>query len=251
MPETIQKPAGTLESPALRRRIVIVDDHELVRLGVGQLIGTQPGWELSGEAADAESALELIRRIEPDLALVDLRLGGGDGLTLIRQITESLPAVKVLVSSMQDEELFAERCIRAGALGYINKQQSVQTLLSAIERVLEGKIYLSPEMMDRAVLRSAGRRTGNIGKPLELLSDREMEVFERFGAGMNVKQIAHELHISAKTVEYHRQHIKSKLRLPSSIAVVRMATMYTVGFDPDAAKMPEGDPLPGSETSLG
>lgn len=236
MHDTLLKSAETTQSPTLRRRIVIVDDHELVRLGVGQLIQQHPDWELSGEAVDAESALELIQRIEPDLALIDLRLGAGDGLSLIRQVHATAPAVKMLVSSMQDEELFAERCIRAGALGFINKQQSVQVLVSAIERVLEGKIFLSAEMMERTLLRNAGRRDGGLGKPLEILSDREMEVFERFGDGKNVKQIAHELHISVKTVEYHRQHIKAKLKLPSSYAVTRLATMYTLGSDADLGK---------------
>jgi DNA-binding NarL/FixJ family response regulator len=203
---------------------------------VRQLIQQQAGWELSGEATDAESALELICRIEPDLALIDLRLRGGDGLSLIGQVCTRVPSVKMLVSSMQDEELFAERSIRAGALGYINKQQSVQVLLEAIECVLQGKIYLSPEMTERMVLRSAGRQTGTIARPLEVLSIREMEIFERFGDGKTVKQIAYELHISAKTVEYHRQHIKEKLKLPSSNAVVRMAIMYALGSNCEVAK---------------
>jgi DNA-binding NarL/FixJ family response regulator len=209
--------------------IAIVDDHELIRFGVAQLIVREPGWTLCGEAHDVASALELIRKRRPTLAIVDLRLETGDGLELIRQVSTGYPDVLTIVSSMQDEELYAERAIRAGARGYISKQEPASTLVAAIRQVLEGRIYLSPRMSERFLSQSMGRKSGGPSSPLELLSDREMEVYQWIGRGLSVKEIASELHLSPKTVEYHREHIKEKLQLTSSHAVVRHATAWVLG----------------------
>jgi DNA-binding NarL/FixJ family response regulator len=208
-------------------RVLVVDDHELVRVGVTQLIRRQPTWEVVGEADDATSAMQLARETNPNLALIDLRLNTGDGLDLIKQLKTSLPEVRSLVSSMQDERLYAERALRAGARGYISKQEPVQELLIAIRQVLDGKIYLSPTMTEVMLSRTAaGFKTEQ--PSIELLSDRELEIFEWLGRGKSIKEIASQLHLSPKTIEYHRQRIKEKLQVSSSSALLRHATMHVL-----------------------
>jgi len=208
-------------------RILVVDDHELVRVGVAQLIRRQPSWEVVGEAGDASSAIQLARDTNPNLALIDLRLNSGDDLDLIKQLKAAFPEVRSLVASMQDERLYAERALRAGARGYISKQEPAQQLLVAIRQVLDGKVYLSPEMTEIMLSRAAAGI--NVERPsIELLSDREIEVFERLGRGKSVKEIATELHLSPKTIEYHRQRIKEKLQVSSSSALMRHATMHVL-----------------------
>jgi DNA-binding NarL/FixJ family response regulator len=209
-------------------RIVLVDDHELMRLGIAHLIRSRPEWELCGEASACLEAIELIREQSPDLAIVDLRLARGDGLDLIKRVRDSVRSCRVLVLSAQDEELFAERALRAGAQGYVNKQDPLPTLIEAIERVLGGRIYLSQRMTDR-ILASRSNSAALTKSPLEVLSDRELEVFERLGRGLTAKEIATEMHLSIKTIEYHRQNIKQKLNLSGSSAVVRQATAYVLG----------------------
>jgi DNA-binding NarL/FixJ family response regulator len=211
-----------------RVRVAIIDDHELIRFGIMQLINRTPDWIACGEAADQVSGLQLIREKIPDVAIIDLRLKEGDGLELVKQVHLSCPEVRMLVSSMHDEQLYAERCLRAGARGYINKQEPLETLVEAVQRILDGRVYLSPEMTERLLVRTSGRPEGAGHSPLELLSDRELEVFEALGRGLSVKEIAQAMHLSPKTVEYHREHIKEKLQLPSSSAVLRHATAWTL-----------------------
>lgn len=218
-------------SPA-RKRFVVVDDHELLRMGLVQLIAGQEGWEVCGQAGEGPAAIATIRELLPDVAIVDLRLQRGDGLELIKQIRASVPSVRILVFSMHDEDLYAERSLRAGAHGYLSKEAPLPTLLEAVRRVSDGKISLSPRMMERILSRQSGASELDARPLLERLSDREMEVFERLGRGMSAKQIAQELNLSAKTVEYHRQHIKEKLQVASSSAVVRIATAHALGLSP-------------------
>ncbi|MCC7424755.1 MAG: response regulator transcription factor [Planctomycetaceae bacterium] len=215
-------------APSQTANIAIVDDHELIRFGLAQLLVREPGWTICGEASDVASALALIGAHRPTLAIIDLRLSSGDGLELVRQINIRYPEVLTLVSSMHDEDLYAERAIRAGARGFISKQEPADTLIAAIRQVLEGRIYLSPQMSEKLLTQSMGRRSSSPSSPLELLSDREMEVYQWIGRGLSVKEIARELHLSPKTVEYHREHIKEKLQLPSSHAVVRHATAWVL-----------------------
>ncbi len=216
----------------IRRRFFLVDDHELLRMGLAQLISGQMNWEVCGQAGEGPAAITMIRELLPDVAIVDLRLQRGDGLELIKQIRASVPSVRILVFSMHDEDLYAERSLRAGAHGYLSKEAPLSTLLEAVRRVSDGKISLSPRMMERILSRQSGASEQNTRPLLERLSDREMEVFERLGRGMSAKQIAQELQLSAKTVEYHRQHIKEKLQVASSSAVVRIATAHALGLSP-------------------
>jgi DNA-binding NarL/FixJ family response regulator len=209
-------------------RILVVDDHELVRNGLMQLIQRQSGWEVVGEAEDTVTAMQLAREQCPNVAIVDLRLATGDGLELIRQLKTACPGIRILVSSMQEERLYAERALHAGALGYVSKQQPVRQLLAAIENVIHGKVYLSPKMTEFMLSRAASG--GSVEQPsIEQLSDREMQVYELLGRGLSVKEIAMHLHLSPKTVEYHRQRIKEKLRLPSSSSLLQHATLHVLG----------------------
>ena len=209
-------------------RIIIVDDHELVRFGFAQLLSHEPDLEVCGEAADAPTAMRLIREQPPDLAIVDISLKGGNGLDLIKQIKASFPDVAVVVCSIYDEGLYAERVLQAGAAGYVNKQQPADTVVTAIRRVLEGKIYVSPAMTDRLLAKATHRTAGGNASPVELLSDRELEVFRMIGAGSTIKEIARQLHLSSKTIEYHREHIKQKLDLKSSSELARYAVAWTL-----------------------
>ncbi|WP_197489101.1 response regulator transcription factor [Planctomyces sp. SH-PL14] len=211
-------------------RIFLVDDYQAMRIGVAFVIASRPGWTVCGEAGGCLDALQMVRELQPDLAIVDLRLAQGDGLELIKTIRGSVPTCRMLVFSMLDEELFAERVLRAGAHGFVNKQESVPTLLEAIEKVLDGRIHLSPRMTDR-ILQRHSASVAEVRSPFDILSDREIEVFDRLGRGKSIKDIAHDLHISIKTVEYHRQNIKEKLHLPDGSAVIRLAISYVLGKD--------------------
>lgn len=212
-------------------RIVIVEDHELMRLGVAHVVRNRSGWELCGEAGDCVRALQLIQETRPDLAIVDLRLPGGDSLELIKQIRRDVPSCSVLVLSAQEENLFAERVLRAGAQGFVSKQDPLLTLVEAIQKVLEGRIAVSARMTERLLAIRTGR-PGHDRSPLETLSDREMEVFECLGRGMTVKENAHQLQLSVKTVEYHRQNIVEKLGLSGSKELTGHATMHALGQAP-------------------
>ncbi|AMV19575.1 response regulator transcription factor [Planctomyces sp. SH-PL14] len=211
-----------------RYRIVVVDDHALTRLGVAHVVRSRPDWELCGEAGECVQAIQLVRDVRPDLAIVDLRLPGGDSMKLIEQIRRDVPSCRVLALSAQDEELFAQRVLRAGGQGFISKMEPLPALVEAIEKVLAGRIALSPRMTDRLLAASSGHDFEN-RSPLECLSNREMEVFDRLGRGSAPKEIARDLHLSIKTVEYHRQNIVQKLQLSGSKDLLRHATLHVTG----------------------
>lgn len=212
--------------PRSPTRVLIVDDHELVRYGVARLIGSEAGLEICGEAADADAAIDTIRRTRPGIAIVDLSLENGSGLDLIQRIKAEDSSIRIIVLSMHDERLHAERALRAGAHGYLNKQRPAEELLAAIHRVRDGHIFLSQEMTDVLLGQIAGGETEQ-QFPVDRLSDREFEIFRMIGNGRSVKQIAGDLNISPKTVEYHRMHVKQKLHLSSSAELARYAIEWT------------------------
>ncbi|MHC4178706.1 MAG: response regulator transcription factor [Planctomycetota bacterium] len=206
-------------------RVLIVDDHPIVRHGLGELIARQPDLEVSGEAADVSEALRQVETNRPDVAVIDISLDGENGIELIEQIKALYPEVKVLVSSMHDEKTFAGRALRAGALGYINKRESIRKVVDAVRQVLRGEIYLSPQMASQLLQRAV------VGQPLdhdpiETLSNRELEVFEMIGQGMNTQQIARKLGLSPRTIETHRKKIKTKLNLQNSAQLSRAAFQW-------------------------
>lgn len=207
-------------------RIAVVDDHPLVRLGISRILAEEPDLELCGEADGAASALSMVRSACPDLVIVDLTLADGSGLGLVKQLTASDSSIKVLVSSMHDEAQFAERALRAGAMGYISKGTAVEHLVAAIRKVLAGSIYLSQPMTDR-LLRSITQSDMERGRAtLDSLSDRELEVFELLGRGMTTRDAAEHLHLSVKTVETYRENLKAKLNLEHSNELICRAAQW-------------------------
>jgi len=210
-----------------RHRVLIVDDHPIVRHGLAELIAADPGLEVCGEAASAEEALQQVEATSPHVVVVDLSLKSGHGIELIEQIRARHEHVKMLVSSVHDEAIFAERALRAGALGYVNKEEATEKIIEAIHHVLEGKIFLSESMSNRLLTTVVdGQPLGE--DPVSSLSNREIEVFEMIGQGLTTKQIAKKLHLSPKTVETHREKIKTKLNLANSTELGHRAVQWVM-----------------------
>ena len=212
--------------PQGRKRILIVDDHPMLRHGLAALIESEPGLAVCGEAATCQAALAAIHESKPDLVIVDIALDGHDGLELIKQIKARLPEIPALVFSMYDETEYAERALRVGARGYVTKRQLDETVLVAIDRVLRGEMYLSPKLEARLAARFIGGQTLETDSPLNALSDRELQVFRLLGQGRGTRQIAETLHLSIKTVESHREHIKRKLGIGSAAELARRAIRW-------------------------
>jgi DNA-binding NarL/FixJ family response regulator len=212
----------TATSPA---RILIVDDHPVVRLGLRRAIEDSPFLTVCCEADSEAAALQSLRRSRPDLAVVDLSLGQGNGLDLIRQLHDALPDLPVLVLSIHDETLFAERALKAGARGYVMKQEPLEQLVEAIERVLAGQIAVSERIAQTVLERVTRQPTAPAGH-LGGLTDREFEVFELIGRGLGTADIARALGVSVKTVETYRAGIKVKLQLKDAVGLTRYATSW-------------------------
>lgn len=214
-----------------KRKVFIVDDHPIVRQGLAQLINNEPDLAVIGQGEDAYGSLRTIKTMQPDLCLVDVSLKDSDGVELLKELQSQLPGLPVLMLSMHDETLYAERAIRAGARGYIMKQEAPEVLLSAIRKVLSGQVYVSDRMGATLIQRMVGGRTGTKSAlPLDRLTDRELEIFRMIGAGNSVREIAEKLFLSVKTVEAHREHIKEKLNVKSSAELLR----YAIKNSPDA-----------------
>ena len=210
------------------QRILIVDDHPLVRSGFVQLISDEPDLEVCGEAADEAQALQLVAATTPDLVIIDLSLAGGSGINLIERIKAHYTEVCMLVVSMHDESLFAERVLTAGALGYLNKQEAPSKIIRAIRRVLEGRVYLSDKLTERLLDSLTGMAKAPGQSPMQRLSNRELEVFELIGRGMTTGKIADHLKLSTKTIETHRENIKKKLGLASGQELTRRAMHWLI-----------------------
>ena len=207
-------------------RILIVDDHPLVRTGFAQLIGDCPDLEVCGEAGDMAEALKQVDATHPDLAIIDLSLAGGSGLDLIERIKSRNKDILMLVASMHDETLYAERVLAAGARGYVNKQEAQDRIIQAIRHVLAGKVYLSQQMTDR--LLSGMVDAGSEKRDIDNLSNRELQVFELIGQGVATGQMAEQLNLSAKTIETHQAHIKKKLGLGSAHELTQRAIRWVM-----------------------
>lgn len=209
-----------------KHQILIVDDHPIVRQGLAEMINQESDLAICGTAEDVHRALELVERAKPDLVVVDVSLKGSNGIELLKNIKIRFPRMLVLVLSMHDENLYAVRALRAGAAGYIMKQEATEKVLHAIHRVLGGEIYLSDRMERKMMHQLVGGRAARTGSPIEDLSDRELEVFGLIGQGHGTRQIAEELHLSIKTVESHRAHIKEKLNLRNATELVQHAIQW-------------------------
>ncbi|NCC51069.1 MAG: response regulator transcription factor [Spartobacteria bacterium] len=211
-----------------KKKVFIVDDHPIVRHGLGQLINRAPDLVVCGEAATHEEALEMIARTRPDILLADICLKESSGLALVKEVQEKFGGLPSLVLSMHDESLYAERALRAGAKGYIMKEQADESVVDGIRKVLQGELCISGAMQERMLKQYVGQ-TEEVedAKPsVEALSDREREVFDLMGHGLSSQRIAEKLGLSAKTVEVHRTHIKKKLRVDDGAQLMREAVRW-------------------------
>jgi len=218
-------PVPTAKSTA---SVLVVDDHPLVRAGFNQLFEDEPDLEICGEADGQAQALREFRKRPADVVTADISLENGSGLELARELTAVNPETRVLICATHDETLFAERALRAGARGYINKLEPAERILSAIRRVLDGGVYLSEQMTERVLSRSIGNGDPLDQSPIETLSDRELQVFEQIGRGVTTRQIAEHLHLSPKTVETYRENIKLKLNLSNATELTKHAVQWVL-----------------------
>jgi len=207
-------------------KILLVDDHPLVREGLVNLIGQQADLQICGEAGNEPHALEIIRSVHPDVAIVDISLENGSGIELIKSIKGMFPAVTVLVLSMHDESLYAERALRAGARGYVMKREATKKVIQAIRCVAAGQLYVSDKITAQLAEKFVEGRPAATVSPIEQLSNRELEVFQLLGLGHNTRQIADHLHVGFKTVQSYCARIKEKLKLANATELLREAIRW-------------------------
>jgi DNA-binding NarL/FixJ family response regulator len=209
-----------------RYKVLVVDDHPIVRQGLTQLIGQESDIYVCGEAEDAPAALEAIEKLQPHIALVDISLRETNGIELIKDIKIRYPRLPVLVLSMHQESFYAERVLRAGARGYVTKEEATEKVIAAIRHVLAGQVYLSDRMASKMLSKLVEGRPGTDGMSIERLSDRELEVFEFIGHGLTTRQISQRLNRSIKTIESHRANIKRKLKLQNATELLQYAVQW-------------------------
>jgi DNA-binding NarL/FixJ family response regulator len=218
-------PASSTESPP-KSRVFLVDDHPITRQGLVALINREPNLVVCGEADSAPVAIDMIQKLTPDIALVDVTLKTTSGIELMKHLKALRPEMPVLMMSMHDESLFAERALRAGAKGYIMKLEPSATILAAIRRILSGELYLSEKMKEKMLHRLVKTGGTEVVYSIDTLSDREMEVFQLIGNGYGTRQIATRLNLSVKTIDSYREHLKLKLRLDGGTELVRHAIQW-------------------------
>jgi DNA-binding NarL/FixJ family response regulator len=220
---TMKKSPSTAE---MRSRVLIVDDHPMMRYGIVRLIEQEPDLVVCGEAENASRALAAVRALKPQVILADLTMPGGEGLEFIKDVRSLHPEIAVLVVSMHDEALYAERALRAGARGYIMKNEGGEKLVEAIRQVLQGKTYVSENMSGKVLEIFSGRRRRTDDTTIGKLTDREFEVFRLLGQGLTTREIGQQLRLGTKTVETHRFHIREKLGLKSGPALIKYAVRW-------------------------
>jgi DNA-binding NarL/FixJ family response regulator len=215
-------------SATMKSRVLVVDDHPIVRQGLTLLINRESDLTVCGEASDAHTAMQSLTATQPDILVVDISLNGPDGLDLLKNVRSRHPDLPVLILSMHDESIYAERALRAGAQGYIMKQEATEKVLVALRRILSREIYVSERIANRMLHRYIGNPSASKPSSIADLTDRELEVFRLIGEGHSTRQIAEELHISVKTVESYQSHIKEKLSLRSARELVQHAIQWSI-----------------------
>ncbi len=210
----------------MKTRIYIVDDHALIRRGLISLINGEPDMEVCGQAEDASTALQEIIKLQPDLLTVDISLRGNSGLELIKNIKAFNPKIHILVLSMHHESIYALRVLKAGARAYVMKQDVTSKVIEAIRRIRNGQLYVSDDIATQMLNRLVGGETGDETSPVAMLSDRELEIVNLIGNGLLTREIAAKLHVSVKTVETHRAHIKEKLDLHNATQLVQFCVRW-------------------------
>jgi DNA-binding NarL/FixJ family response regulator len=217
------RPSGQALS---KLRVLLVDDHPITRQGLRALVNSQLNLEVCGETDSAAQALECVATLQPDLAILDVSLRTSNGIELTRQMKEKAPNLPILVVSMHDEQLFAERALRAGAMGYVMKQEAGDKVAVALQHLLRGDIYLSPKMREKMLHRFVNKKGDGVVFAIDTLSNREREVFELLGNGYSTRQIAQKLNLSSKTIDSYREHLKLKFNLDSGAELVRHAIQW-------------------------
>jgi DNA-binding NarL/FixJ family response regulator len=228
MKKSTRKPAKKPAAPASagRKRIFLIDDHPMMRAGLAQLINRQPDMFVCGEAGQPTEAIGLFSEAAPDLVLTDLTMPGRGGVEFIKDLKALRADLPIVVMSMHDEMLYAERCFRAGARGYLMKESGSENLLAALRRVLAGQMFASPAVSEDILQSMTAPKPRGSGSPIRFLSDREFEVFQLIGQGHSTREIAAQLHLSPKTVDVHRSHLREKLGLKDATALVRHAVRW-------------------------
>jgi len=211
-----------------RKTVLVVDDHPLMRQGLALLINQQQDMQVCGEAEEARAAMQAIAHLQPDIMILDISLSGPDGLELLKNIRVSHPDLPVLILSMHDEAIYAERALRARANGYIMKQEATEKVLIALRRILNGEVYLSDHMSNKMLQQHIGGAPSMVQSRIASLSDRELEVFRLIGEGRATREIAEELHLSVKTVETYQAHIKEKFSLRSGRELIQHAIQWKI-----------------------
>ena len=219
-------PNSTISQLPVKARILIVDDHVIVRQGIAQLVNREPDLDVCQEAGDADSAIAVLRETQVDLAIVDISLPGTSGIELVKLMREAQPQLPVLVMSMHDEALYSDRAFRAGAKGYVMKQEATEKLLAAIRKILNGGVYVSDRMQTVMVQRFLNSGVDETVSFIDNLTDREFEILRMIGQGLTVAEIADKLGRSAKTVEAHRANLREKLGLKRAAELARFATQW-------------------------
>lgn len=237
-PRARSRRASQKQDPATAR-VMIVDDHPLIRHGLAELLANQPGIEITAQVPDAAGVWEELERRRPNLVLLDLMLRDSDGLDLIKAVRARYPGVRVLVISMHDEKVYAERVLRAGAAGYVEKHEPPEVVVDAVREVLAGSIYLSRAMGERLLRQMLERGDDRQRSPIATLSDRELQVLDLLGRGLGTPEIARRLSLSAKTVQSHREHLKAKLHLETGVDLMYYAIARQFGSGSED-KPPEG-----------
>lgn len=217
---------GAAGRSAGRARVLLVDDHPIVREGLARVIDQEADLTVCATAVSAQEAVQAVATAKPDIAVVDVSLDGSHGIDLVKELRVRHPGLAVVMLSMHDETLYAERALRAGAKGYVMKREPPERLVQALRKVLAGGLSFSEAVTARLLERVSRTPTKNVPLPMERLSDRELEILERIGHGRTTRQIAEELHVSMKTVQAHREHLKEKLELPDATSLARFAVQW-------------------------
>jgi DNA-binding NarL/FixJ family response regulator len=224
---------------ASKKKILIVEDHPIFRWGLSELINQEPDMVVCGDATDVSGAWKAIEQLEPDLIIADITLEKSDGIDLTKEVNRRSKTIPVLILSMHDQFLYAERALHAGARGYIMKQEAMESVVTAIRQVLAGKIYLNDRVKDQILFNLADRPAGGARSPMDRLTDRELEVFRMIGKGFSTREIASRLHLSIKTIGTYRERIKEKFNLKHANELVRHAVHWE-----KTGEIPTGTPSP-------
>jgi len=211
-----------------KSKVFIVDDHPIVRQGLMQLINQESDFNVCGDAGDISSAKSSIEKARPDIVIIDIALGQASGIRLIEELVHQHPGIKIIALSMHDESVYGERCLKAGARGYIMKQEEPENVIAALKKVIDGEVYISENLREMFLNKFINKKYQTHGSSLSSLSNRELEVFQLFGQGLKTQQIADELHLSVKTVETHIEHIKRKMNFKNLHELTTNAIRWAV-----------------------